>query len=307
MGRISHFVIVLLLVAGSADAATVIGSAKFTSYSTNRQAEINGRVVLAGVAGGQTINGGTAASESLTLSSTTHATKGKLLFGTSAYDEVNNRLGIGTASPTNTINVSKSENSNVLVNVLNSNSGASARAGMQVQNNIATGLFFQMEGSAFSLGAGYELLAADSGVFGTGGSNGMRLITSAAAPIILGTSGYATANERMRVDSSGNVGINTASPSGRLDVHGSGSTTGVCFQTANSDGTAKFTIQDNGVVINGNVNRLKNYTVATLPAGTQGDTAFVTDASAPTFLATVVGGGAVVTPVFFNGTNWIGF
>ena len=35
----------------------------------------------------------------LTLSSTTHATKGKILFGTSAYDEVNNRLGIGTAAP----------------------------------------------------------------------------------------------------------------------------------------------------------------------------------------------------------------
>lgn len=52
--------------------------------------------------------------------------------------------------------------------------------------------------------------------------------------------------------------------------------------------------------------RLKGYTVATLPAGTQGDTAFVTDALAPTFLATVVGGGAVVTPVFYNGTNWVG-
>lgn len=53
--------------------------------------------------------------------------------------------------------------------------------------------------------------------------------------------------------------------------------------------------------------RLKNYTVATLPAGTQGDTAYVTDALAPTFLAIIVGGGTVITPVFFNGTNWVGF
>ena len=50
--------------------------------------------------------------------------------------------------------------------------------------------------------------------------------------------------------------------------------------------------------------RLKGYTVATLPAGTQGDTAFVTDALAPAFLTAVVGGGAVVTPVFHDGTNW---
>jgi hypothetical protein len=56
--------------------------------------------LLAGRAGGQTLIGGTAASETLTLSSTSHGTKGKILFGTSAYDEVNNRLGIGTNSPT---------------------------------------------------------------------------------------------------------------------------------------------------------------------------------------------------------------
>jgi len=51
--------------------------------------------------------------------------------------------------------------------------------------------------------------------------------------------------------------------------------------------------------------KLKGYTVAALPTGSQGDVAFVTDALAPAFLTTVVGGGAVVTMVFFDGTNWI--
>jgi hypothetical protein len=51
--------------------------------------------------------------------------------------------------------------------------------------------------------------------------------------------------------------------------------------------------------------RLKGYTVATLPAGTQGDRAFVTDALAPAFLVAVVGGGAVVAPVFYNGAAWV--
>ena len=51
--------------------------------------------------------------------------------------------------------------------------------------------------------------------------------------------------------------------------------------------------------------RLKGYTVATLPAGTVGDVAYVTDALAPAFLTTVVGGGAVVAPVFYDGTNWV--
>lgn len=49
------------------------------------------------------------------------------------------------------------------------------------------------------------------------------------------------------------------------------------------------------------------YTVATLPtAGTAGRMAYVTDALAPSFLTAVVGGGAVIAPVFDNGTNWIG-
>lgn len=50
---------------------------------------------------------------------------------------------------------------------------------------------------------------------------------------------------------------------------------------------------------------LKGYTVATLPTGTQGDTAFVTDSLLPSFGATIAGGGAVVQEVFYNGTNWI--
>lgn len=55
---------------------------------------------LAGVSGGQTLIGGTASGENLTLQSTAHATRGKLLLGTSAYDEAANRLGIGVFSPT---------------------------------------------------------------------------------------------------------------------------------------------------------------------------------------------------------------
>lgn len=47
------------------------------------------------------------------------------------------------------------------------------------------------------------------------------------------------------------------------------------------------------------------YTVATLPAGAKGAQAMVTDATSPTFNATVAGGGAVTVPVFYNGTNWV--
>jgi hypothetical protein len=47
------------------------------------------------------------------------------------------------------------------------------------------------------------------------------------------------------------------------------------------------------------------YTVATLPAGTVGMRAYVTDALAPAFLTALVGGGAVNCPAFYNGAAWV--
>lgn len=52
-----------------------------------------------GRAGGQSLTGGTEDGDGLTLQSTAGAVKGSILFGASAYDEVNDRLGIGTAAP----------------------------------------------------------------------------------------------------------------------------------------------------------------------------------------------------------------
>ena len=53
-----------------------------------------------------------------------------------------------------------------------------------------------------------------------------------------------------------------------------------------------------------NIKRV-GYTVATLPSGTLGDTAYVTDATAPTYLGTLTGGGGVACPVWHNGTAWV--
>jgi hypothetical protein len=47
------------------------------------------------------------------------------------------------------------------------------------------------------------------------------------------------------------------------------------------------------------------FTVATLPAGTIGMRTYVTDALAPTFLGVLVGGGAIKSPAFYNGTAWV--
>lgn len=76
--------------------------------------------------------------------------------------------------------------------------------------------------------------------------------------------------------------------------------------TFNASGTTKLTIAS-GVVTAAVPVKLPTYTVATLPAAATagaGATAYVTDALAPTFLTAVVGGGAIPTTVFSDGTSW---
>jgi len=68
--------------------------------------------------------------------------------------------------------------------------------------------------------------------------------------------------------------------------------------TFSSSVTAGSFIASNGTV------RLKSYTVSTLPAGVQGDTAYVTDALGFTYNSILTGGGSGVTIAFFDGTNW---
>ena len=70
-----------------------------------------------GISGGQSVKGGTAASDTLRLYSTTNATKGKIIFGTSAYDEANNRLGIGTSSPSYPFDLTYSSSSGIATSI----------------------------------------------------------------------------------------------------------------------------------------------------------------------------------------------
>jgi hypothetical protein len=93
--------------------------------------------LLAGRAGGQSLTGGTASANNLTLSSTSNATKGKINLGTSsAYDEANVRLGLGSASPETILHI---EENNVKYNV-NANSTTTSGAVNAVVGTVATSL-----------------------------------------------------------------------------------------------------------------------------------------------------------------------
>ena len=77
----------------------------FSTGLTNTSGTITNNLSV-GISGGQSVVGGTAASNNLTLSSTSNATKGKIILGTaSAYDQANDRIGVGTTSPTNPLDI----------------------------------------------------------------------------------------------------------------------------------------------------------------------------------------------------------
>ena len=92
---------------------------------------------------------------------------------------------------------------------------------------------------------------------------------------------------------------------------GSGVGGSIIFQTAAANSGGGATVQNtlaNAMVIDSvkTVRLGTGYTVATLPAaGTAGRRTYVTDAAALTFLGALTGGGAVVCPVFDNGTAWV--
>lgn len=224
-----------------------------------------------GVAGGQQAVGGTASGEALSLSSTAHATKGKINLGTaSAYDEVNDRLGIGTTSPTIAFDVTKAAAS-VLGQVKNTTDTGWAQFAVSETNGSAQLMAF---GQNFA--GGTTNLIADSGMLRALGNAGLTIsaqATNANAIIRFCTNGSTLATSlRMSIDNSGNVilgngalattatdgflflgacagtptGVPAASPTGRVPLV-IDSTNSVLYAYISGTWTAMGTVANNSV------------------------------------------------------------
>jgi len=186
---------------------------------------------------------------------------------------------VGTTSPTlsGTLTVAQASNAiaakftapntaSDLINLQSTSASGYSSIGFYDENNAAKGSF------------GYS----NNG----GGAIGDKVFFSAVSvPMVFSTNQGTTSH--ISIATSGGVSIGTTTDAGATNLLVAGTTTS----------TGKF--------IAGAAVKLKGYTVATLPTGTVGDTAYVTDALAPTFLTTLVGGGAVITTCFYNGTNWV--
>ena len=169
-----------------------------------------------GIAGGTTLIGGTASGNNLTLVSTSNATKGKILFGTSAYDEVNNRLGIGTTTPANILSILGNSNipGGVSFDVKNSNASGDTR--FSLSNSSNKSIAVSVTGSSYAASPSWINGAF---LFTNGGLSNMTFVTDGdvgsggSGYISFATGGFLLATqERMRITSTGNIGIGTTTP-----------------------------------------------------------------------------------------------
>ena len=144
-------------------------------------------------------------------------------------------------------------------------------------------------------------------------------LSSSYANLTTAKGGTGTVRDLVLQINGGNIGVNTATVSAKFHIistteqlrSGYDSSNYASFTTGATGsltialtGTSPRTTFSQGVTMGGTL-RLTPYTVATLPSGVVGDTAYVTDATAPTYLGALTGGGAVTCPVFYNGSAWV--
>lgn len=200
-------------------------------------------VKLLGRNGGQIINGGINAGEELKLVSTNNATKGNIFFGESedsVYDEVNDRLGLGTTTPDKKLHVDESSTNPAIFERDSATTNISLRCAefhRKTSGTAAPGIGAEIALRVEDDAGNIETVAVISGI--------LTDVTSTAEigdVIIEGVSDSALA-EAIRIKGfAGNefrVGIGTPSPVADLDVNG-----GVAFATRSLSDNATATIND---------------------------------------------------------------
>lgn len=184
-----------------------------------------------------------------------------------------------------------------------------AYTGASFNTNVNTG-YLQFNTHAYIQGAGTDGFIS---VNNNAGTQTAFLGAPANATLQLGTANAASPVAQTVRAQGSRSGTDSNVGGGNLTVTagngtGNGAISSLILQSpvAVGSGTGAQT-QTTGLTIKGGQAVLAGpYTVATLPTGITGGMAYVTDAVACTFLATLTGGGSAFCPVVFNGAAWVG-
>ena len=168
---------------------------------------------------------------------------------------------------------------------------------------------FTFNGTSFIIGA-TSSTAANNTTTGSTFFNGSISMRNRGASAGIGGQTYA--NQLISSNGTGvDLEIYTIGASNNNLVFGTNSAERMRISTAggvsigNTTDPGATNLSVTGTIASASTIKTAGYTVATLPTGVTGARAYVTNALAPTYGTTVVGGGAVTIPVFYNGANWI--
>ncbi len=203
----------------------------------------------------------------------------------SLFVKSNGNVGIGTTGPTTALEVSSASSAAVVT--LDGNS-SSAGSSFTINDRLTSGnVYSALLNPSGASGANLNTIPL-SATFSTGGSTtgGIYFVSKATgAPIVFATGGNALSNERMRIDTSGNVGIGNTAPAALLSVGSS----------------SQFQVNSSGVETNTGIITTGGYTQSGSSTNTfTGTTNLTGSTTANTFAssgATITGGSINGTPV----------
>lgn len=128
-------------------------------------------------------------------------------------------VGIGTTSPTTNLDITGNSSGGIVQTLRNTHDGNSAISGLRMGNDVGVNRF-----EMFTLSSNYSTsgaYVADGSSVTNEGAGGLSIGGTGSSGVLrFYTGGSTSSNERMRILSSGNIGIGTITPDEKLTVAG---------------------------------------------------------------------------------------